>query len=95
MALVVPLKMMKSSHRRTCSRFGHDVSLMANIGNTEIMRCDRAPLSFEWIAGIRHDRDAGQDEESQYRDVGMNGISKDAISFSKPAKLSDSISASI
>ena len=52
-------------------------------------------LPFEWIAGIPHDRDAGQDEESQYCDVGMNGISKDAISFSKPAKLSDSISASL
>ena len=52
-------------------------------------------LPFEWIAGIRHDRDAGQDEESQYCDIAMNGISKDAISISKPAKLSDSISASL
>ena len=41
-----------------------------------------------------HDRDAGQDEESQYCDAGMNGISKDALSISKSAKLSDSKPAS-
>ena len=41
-----------------------------------------------------HDRDAGQDEESQYCGAGMNGISKDALSVSKPVKLSDLIPAS-
>ena len=67
---------------------------MANSG-TGLQDYRGAIAPSEWIAGIRRDRDAGQDEESQYCDAGMSGIFKDAISISKPAKLSDSTSASL